>query len=250
MFGKCSECLQPCDSPGRPARQASSARHVRQPGHHWHWQPERSQARPEPPKDSPKPPGRGRPSTSKEKASVDKLLLHTRPGNPGTRRLTARLSAHMGPIRGHRQIVTEGSYLCPPATDGAHLWTPSVDRSFSLDPNTSRPTPLSPSPPPHPRRRTGLSKHSAQRPVLRLRPVSPSKPVGPLAAVSGGPPCPTSQRMSSIQHLAAQGQHYDVPRDCNRWACGKLLRDNGQGGRGGPLRAVKHEFPNVREDSR
>ena len=40
MFGKCSECLQPCDSPGRPARQASSARHVRQPGHHWHWQPE------------------------------------------------------------------------------------------------------------------------------------------------------------------------------------------------------------------
>ena len=180
MFGKCSECLQPCDSPGRPARQASSARHVRQPGHHWHWhwQPERSQARPEAPKDSPKPPGRGRPSTSKEKASVDKLLLHTRPGNPGTRRLTARLSAHMGPIRGHRQIVTEGSYLCPPATDGAHLWTPSVDRSFSLDPNTSRPTPLSPSPPPHPRRRTGLSKHSAQRPVLRLRPVSPSEQVG------------------------------------------------------------------------
>ena len=89
MFGTCSVCFRSCDSPGRPDWQASSARHVRQPGHHW--QPERSQARPEAPKDSPKPPGRGRPSTSKEKASVDKQLLRM---CPGTRRLTARLSAH------------------------------------------------------------------------------------------------------------------------------------------------------------
>jgi hypothetical protein len=203
MFGKCSECLQPCDSPGRPARQASSARHVRQPGHHWHWQPERSQARPEAPQDSPKPPGRGRPSTSKEKASVDKLLLHTR---PGTRRLTARLSAH-----GAHQGTPANCYRRVISVPTGYRRGPSVDTVCGqvVFPRSQyvAPHPLSPSPPPHPRRRTGLSKHSTQRPVLRLRPVSPSKQVGPLAAVSGCPPCPTSKRMSSNQHLAAQGQH-------------------------------------------
>ena len=86
--------------------------------------------------------------------------------------------------------------------------------------DTSRPTPLSPSPPPPP---ATYRTVQALRPTTRAPP-PPCKSLGTswvLAAVSGCTPCPTSKRMSSNQHLAAQGQHYDVPRDCNRWACGK-----------------------------
>ena len=149
MFGKCSECLQPCDSPGRPARQASSARHVRQPGHHWHWQPERSQARPEAPKDSPKPPGRGRPSTSKEKASVDKLLRHTRPG-PGTRRLTARLSAHGAhqgrPANCYRRVISVPTgYRRGPSVDTV-CGQVVFPRSHYVAPHPPLPLPASPPP--------------------------------------------------------------------------------------------------------
>ena len=123
------------------------------------------------------------------------------PRGQGTGAPTQGTGAHQGtPANCYRRVISVPTgYRRGPSVDTV-CGKVVFPRSQYVAPH-----PLSPSPPPHPRRRTGLSKHSTQRPVLRLRPVSPSKQVGPLAAVSGCPPCPTSKRMSSNQHLAAQG---------------------------------------------
>ena len=60
---------------------------------------------------------------------------------------------------------------------------------------------------------------------------SPSHPAGAIR------PAPGSTRKAS---RALD----DVPRDCNRWECGKLVRDSGPCGRSGPLGGVKRDFPN------
>ena len=65
---------------------------------------------------------------------------------------------------------------------------------------------------------------------------SPSHPAGAIR------PAPGSTRKAS---RALD----DVPRDCNRWKCGKLVRDSGPCGRNGPLGGVKRDFPNGPGDS-